>query len=106
MLLSAWDRLDTVARLHFPGWMVGALLSERYDSVEAAKQIAAPALLVHGDRDTIIPVDLGRRLYAALPGEKRWIEVEGAGHNDLLGRPESWQAIHSFLSQIPKRRAS
>ena len=106
MLLSAWDRLDAVARLHFPGWMVGALLSERYDSVEAAKQITAPALLVHGDRDTIIPIELGRRLYAALPGEKRWIEVEGAGHNDLLARPEAWQAIHSFLSEIPQRRAS
>jgi len=106
MLLSAWDRLDAVARLHFPGWMVGALLSERYDSAEAAKRITAPALLVHGDRDTIIPIELGRQLYAALPGEKRWVEVRGAGHNDLLSRPEAWQAIHVFLSELPKRRAS
>lgn len=106
MLLSAWDRLDAVARLHYPGWMVGALLSERYDSVDAAKQITAPALLVHGDRDTIIPIELGRHLYAALPGAKQWVEVRGAGHNDVLARPEAWQAIHSFLSEIPKRRAS
>jgi len=106
MLLSAWDRLDAVARLHFPGWMVGALLSERYESVEAAKHITAPALLVHGDHDTIIPIELGRQLYAALPGEKQWVEVRGAGHNDLLSRPEAWQAIHVFLSELPKRRAS
>lgn len=101
MLLSAWDRLDAVARLHFPGWMVNALLSERYDSIAAAKQITAPAILIHGDRDTIIPIDLGRTLYAAVPTQKQWIEVHGAGHNDLLARPETWQAIHAFLSSLP-----
>ncbi|HET9767582.1 MAG TPA: alpha/beta hydrolase [Thermoanaerobaculia bacterium] len=98
MLLSAWDRLDAVARLHFPGWMVGALLSDRYDSIAAAPRIGGPTLVVHGDRDTIIPVELGRHLFAALPDPKQWAEVPGAGHNDLLSRPEAWQAIQAFLS--------
>jgi hypothetical protein len=99
MLLSPWDRLDEVARLHFPGWMVGALLSERYDSAAAAPRIAAPALVVHGDRDPIIPIALGRRLFDALPEPKRWVEVHGAGHNDLLAHPEAWQAIAAFLRE-------
>ena len=103
ILLSAWDRLDAVARLHFPGWMVSALLSERYDSAAAAASIAAPALLVHGDRDDIIPIELGRSLYAALPGRKQWVEVPGASHNDLLARPEAWQAIHAFLDARSER---
>jgi uncharacterized protein len=104
MLLSAWDRLDAVARLHFPGWMVGALLSDRYDSIAAAARIGGPTLVVHGDRDTIIPIELGRHLFAALPDPKQWIEVPGVGHNDLLSRPEAWQAIHSFLSQRGEHR--
>jgi hypothetical protein len=99
MLLSPWDRLDEVARLHFPGWMVSAMLAERYDSAAVAPRIAAPALVVHGERDEIIPATLGRRLFDALPGPKRWVEVRGAGHNDLLGRPEAWQAIASFLEE-------
>jgi len=103
MLLSAWDRLDAVARLHFPSWMVSVLLSERYDSAAAAAHIAAPALLIHGDRDDIIPIDLGRHLFAALPGPKQWVEVQGAGHNDLLARPEAWQAIHAFLDARSER---
>jgi len=103
MLLSAWDRLDAVARLHFPGWMVSALLSERYDSIGAAKQINKPALLVHGDRDTIIPIDLGRSLFEALREPKQWVEVHGASHNDLLARPEVWHSIQRFLSHLPKR---
>jgi pimeloyl-ACP methyl ester carboxylesterase len=103
ILLSAWDRLDAVARLHFPGWMVSALLSERYDSAAAAANIAAPALLVHGDDDDIIPIELGRSLYAALPRAKQWVEVAGASHNDLLARPEAWQAIHAFLEARGER---
>jgi pimeloyl-ACP methyl ester carboxylesterase len=103
MLLSAWDRLEAVARLHFPGWMVGALLSERYDSNAAAPRITAPKLVVHGDRDTIISIELGRHLFAALPEPKQWVEVPGAGHNDLLSRPEAWQAIHAFLADRSAR---
>ena len=103
ILLSAWDRLDTVARLHFPGWMVSTLLNERYDSASAASQITTPKLLVHGDRDAIIPIELGRHLFAALPEPKHWIEVRGAGHNDLLARPEAWQAIQTFLKSLPQR---
>lgn len=99
MLLSPWDRLVEVARLHFPAWLVGPLLPEHYDSVAAAAQIEAPTLVVHGDRDTIIPVDLGRRLYEALPEPKRWVEVDGAGHNDLLARRETWEAITAFLAE-------
>jgi pimeloyl-ACP methyl ester carboxylesterase len=106
MLLSPWDRLAEVARIHFPAFMVGALLPEKYDSAAAAARIAAPALVVHGDRDDIIPVKLGRRLYEALPEPKRWVEVRGAGHNDLLARREAWQAITAFLGEIAEPRTS
>ena len=100
ILLSAWDRLEEVARRHFPGWMVSALLAERYDSAAIAPQIAAPVLMVHGERDAIIPVTLGRRLFEALPGpDKRWVEVRGAGHNDLLAGREPWEAIAAFLRE-------
>jgi pimeloyl-ACP methyl ester carboxylesterase len=79
--------------------MVSAMLSERYDSAAAAPNITVPALLVHGERDDIVPVELGRRLFDALPGPKRWLEVRGAGHNDLLARPEPWEAIAAFLRE-------
>ena len=99
MLLSPWDRLAELARLHYPAWLVDRFLPERYDSVEAAARIAAPALVVHGDHDTIIPIALARRLHDALPEPKRWVEVPGAGHNDLLARRETWEAMRAFLAE-------
>ncbi len=98
ILASGWDRLDEVARLHFPSWLVAAALDEPYDSLAAARQVACPTLVVHGERDEIVPPALGRRLFDALASpDRQWLEVRGAGHNDLLGRPETWAAIAGFL---------
>jgi pimeloyl-ACP methyl ester carboxylesterase len=104
VLLSPWDTLHSVAALHFPSWLVSTVLSERYDTLEAAAHIVAPVLVVHGAQDAIIPVDLGRRVHAALPATSRWLEVRHAGHNDLLARPEPWQAMADFLGGLEAAR--
>lgn len=100
LLLSPWDRLVEVAALHFPRWLVSRALPERYDTVDAASRIACRSLVVHGERDDLIPAALGRRAYEALPEPKRWLAVRGAGHNDLLSREEVWRAVAEFLAAV------
>lgn len=100
VLLSPWNRLEDVARAHFPVFLVKSLLPERYDSVEAAGRWRGPSLVVHGAADQIIPARLGRELYEALPEPKRWLEVPGAGHNDLLARPEPWEAMGEMFGGL------
>ncbi len=97
MLLSPWTDLPSLAGDHFPGWMVSLLLRERYDSLSRAPDLRGPILVVHGREDRIIPVTHGRRLVEALPGA-RYLEVPGAGHNDLLGRSEVWTAMGEYLA--------
>lgn len=99
VLASAWTTLDEVARQHFPGVLVGLFLRERYDSLEAAGRVDAPVLMLHGDRDAIVPVRLGRRLSEAFPGEVRWVSLPDAGHNDLLSRPEVWREVAAFVER-------
>jgi pimeloyl-ACP methyl ester carboxylesterase len=106
VLLSGWNRLPDVAGLHFPQWIVEATLPETYDSVAAVGRVRCPALVAHGARDPIIPVGLGRQLFAALAGPKRWLEIPAAGHNDLLGHAEVWQAIGALLAQVSGRDAT
>jgi pimeloyl-ACP methyl ester carboxylesterase len=113
--LSPWSRLEDVAAVHFPRFLVGWAVRERYDSLAATRTIAArgvPTLVIHGGRDTIIPVEQGRRIAETLregypaslqdPGgtQTTWLEVPEAGHNDLLGYPEVWDALDRFLREL------
>jgi pimeloyl-ACP methyl ester carboxylesterase len=103
ILLSPWSRLADVAALHFPAWLVGPLLTDRYDTLGATREIRCPALVVHGADDELIPVEQGRRVFAALSEPKAWLEVSGAGHNDLLDREEPWRAIGAALAAARRR---
>ncbi|HYG64479.1 MAG TPA: alpha/beta fold hydrolase [Thermoanaerobaculia bacterium] len=98
--LSPWTSLKDVASHHFPAFLVKALLRERYDSLEAARRIRVPALVIHGDLDDLIPAAQGKLVAEALAGPKKWVSLPGAGHNDLFARPEVWREIEAFLRSI------
>jgi len=55
-------------------------------SDQAAADVTMPTLMAHGTSDQVIPIESGRRLFAALPAslEKQWVEVPGAGHDNVL----------------------
>ena len=101
--MSAWTSLPAVARMHFPGWLVALGLGESYDSLSLAPAIDCPALVVHGDADSIIPIAQGERLAAAL-STAHWVAVASAGHNDLLATESVWQEIDAFLLRLRPSR--
>ena len=43
-----------------------------------------PTLVLHGDRDSVIPYRLGQRLYEALPGPKTFVTLPGGDHNEAV----------------------
>ena len=97
ILLSAWDDLETLGKVHVPGWMVGLSLRDAYDSLAAAATLECPVLMVHGEEDAIIPIAHGRRLAGAFSEPPRFVEVPDTGHNDLLARQLVWAEISGFL---------
>jgi hypothetical protein len=96
-LLSAWTTLAEVAAAHLPGPLVRPALAGRYDSLAAAPRLTAPALVIHGLSDRIIPAAQGEALARAWAGPVRWVPVAGAGHNDLLAQPVVWEELRTFL---------
>ena len=99
VLLSPWYSLDSVARRHFPGWLVTLFRRETYDSGTAGASLRLPVLIVHGEADALIDVAEGTRLARAIPGA-RLVRVPGAGHNDLPGQPDTLRALRSFLDEL------
>jgi uncharacterized protein len=54
------------------------------NNVHKMKQIKTPLLVIHGERDTLIPVNHGKELYEACPIEdKELLIIKGAGHNNV-----------------------
>ncbi len=100
MLRSPFPSLGAVARLHYgpvPDWF----LRDRFLAVEQVRDLHLPLLVVVGDQDEIVPVDLSRRLYAAAQEPKRFLAIPGAGHNDpaLLDGDRFVAALTAFLRE-------
>src|SRR5919202_934470 len=62
------------------------------------ERVDAPALVIHGDEDLIVPVQNGRMLAARLP-KARYVELPGRGHNIPLEDPKTFNGlVLEFLS--------
>lgn len=72
-----------VAREHYPYLLVSLLLKDTFRSVDYIEHIEMPLLVMHGSSDRIIPIRLGRKLFENARGPKTFVELQGAGHNDI-----------------------
>ena len=84
ILEAPFTSATDVGQRSYPFLPVRVLLKDRYDSLSRIGAISVPLLVVHGQRDRTVPVDLGRRLFDAAPKPKEGVFPAAAGHNDLF----------------------
>lgn len=83
------------------GWLpVGPLITQRFESVKKVGRIHSPLLVVHGSNDSLIRSELGRKLYEAASGTKRFVLVEGGSHHSTMavGVAQYRQALKEVFS--------
>ncbi len=58
--------------------------------------------MIAGDRDSVVPIEYTRRLYAAVVAPKTRVELPGVDHNDdaLLAGDEMIQSILQFVRPL------
>lgn len=126
-LIAAWtapggppqEVVDTVSAIILgagfddPRWMEAArnmepvtvnqiyeTLTTRDDVTPRLGEITIPVLVLHGDQDAAISVDVARAYVTQLPNGEL-VEVEGAGHAANLTHPEPTNAaIEAFLARL------
>jgi len=103
VLLSTFTSVRDMGRVHYPV-IPTLLVPDAYPSLRRIRDLECPLLVVHGDRDEIVPVEQGKALYDAAPEPKRLHLVPGAGHNDLLDRAgREWAAtIAEWARGLPE----
>ena len=96
---SAPDMAGRVLPLPGVRW----LIRQRFDTLAAVGRLKLPLLVIHGARDSLIPVAMGRKLYEAAASVKKTLRVVPAGdHNDTyLSAGEAYTGwITEFLAEL------
>ena len=77
---------------------VGLLMKDQFRSDLRIGKVTAPVLVLHGDKDSIVPIALGDQLYKLITAPKRFVRFPGAGHNELAAYG-ALEAAKQFLSE-------
>jgi hypothetical protein len=84
------------------GRLGAQLTTLSFDARSKIGRVDAPILMLHGERDRTVPVELGRRLRDAAPAGTRWIEIPGGSHSRLHSyAPETYgAAMRELVGQL------
>jgi pimeloyl-ACP methyl ester carboxylesterase len=82
-------------------------LPQSFDNYTGFNELArnhGRAWIIHGDKDTVVPVDMSRTLAKEFKDTVKLSIIPGGGHGDLLGRSkkellESMSAARAFLNK-------
>ncbi|WP_294223534.1 alpha/beta hydrolase [uncultured Shimia sp.] len=104
LLEAPYTSLKAMAAHHYPG--NGGFtkhLSNQWDSLFRARRVTLPLLILHGTKDELIPIDMGRQIFTAAPSiQKEFVEAPGAGHTGLW-RTDTWPKLTSYINQFALR---
>jgi hypothetical protein len=104
VLESAFTSIPDMALAAYPFLPpVGGLIRTRYETLGKLPKLSLPLLVLHGERDEIVPLSQGRRLFEAAGEPKRLFVIPGAGHNDTYaaGGEAYWRVLREFLGSLP-----
>lgn len=98
-LESTFTSLASVAGNLLPFARSSPDIAGAYDSLAKMPEISCPVLVIHGDADTLIPADEGRKLFEAANEPRELFVVRGAGHNDVsvVSGPEYGKRVSDWL---------
>jgi pimeloyl-ACP methyl ester carboxylesterase len=99
ILVTPFDSLVSVAKLHYPFLPVNLGLRHRFDSLSLAPGIKVPVLFLVSGRDTLIPPALSLNLAEAWGGPSRTVIIEQTAHNNIQTDDRYWGSIEAFLDR-------
>jgi competence protein ComEC len=84
-----------LGRFHLPSWLARSILIrarkiagyalDQPGLLELVSNLKVRALILHGNMDNLVPIDLARKLAAAFPEPAEILEVEEAQHANVVG---------------------
>jgi fermentation-respiration switch protein FrsA (DUF1100 family) len=83
ILDAPYTSIADVAAKAYPFLPVRAFLIDRYETNKYIASVKVPLLIIHGDRDAVVPVAMGRELARLANEPKRLVVLPRGGHSNL-----------------------
>jgi fermentation-respiration switch protein FrsA (DUF1100 family) len=101
ILESGFPDAPSLFRAPSPMAFLALFSTYRFPAAEFLRDAAVPALVMHGDADSIIPFEHGQALFEKIGGPKEFFIIRGGDHNDTEPPdPRAyWQAINAFVAR-------
>ena len=101
ILEAPYTSIAEVASRHY--WYLPAkwLVIDRFDILSIINKIKSPLLVLHGEKDNVISLDLGKKVFNTAPEPKEAIFIPNAGHNNLY-EFNIFEKINNFLKDPNK----
>ena len=101
MLVSPYSSMQALAAELYP-WVPERVLRYPLHTLAHAANLMGPVMLIHGDKDELIPIHHSEKLFTALKGKAKaeLLRVTGAGHSDVHQFPTVRKALMSALCAL------
>jgi fermentation-respiration switch protein FrsA (DUF1100 family) len=98
VLEGAPASLVAIGEMRYPWIPIRMIMRNPFESILKVGRVEAPMLFLHSPEDEIIPIEEGRKLFAAARAPKQFVEVRG-GHIDPADVDSTvyFGAIRAFL---------
>jgi fermentation-respiration switch protein FrsA (DUF1100 family) len=105
ILESAFPSIEAVAKFYYGGLPMHWFLGAEFRVIDRVPALSLPKLIIHGDLDDIIPLELGRQVFEAAKPPKAFHLITGANHNNtyLVGGAPYFQLLADFVDRAVRR---
>lgn len=102
ILETPFTSIKDMAKLTYPFLPISYFARTKYDSLKKIKNVNTPVLVIHGDKDDLVPIEHGKKLYKDANGPKEFYTIQGANHDDtyIVGGEKYFDAIREFISKL------
>jgi fermentation-respiration switch protein FrsA (DUF1100 family) len=101
ILDAPYTSIVDVAAGAYPFLPVRYFLDDRYETTRYIASVKVPLLILHGERDPVIPVAMGKELYRLANEPKRLALFPNGGHSDLyIDGSDALDVVRRWIGEL------
>ena len=98
ILESPFTSIENSAKIYYPYLPVKYLLKDRYDTISKINMVKSPIMIMHGEKDDVVPFSMGKKLFEKANNPKHSYFTSTDDHM-MEFNPELLKEIKNFIEK-------